>query len=1635
MQAFEKKGKLQLPVKHVLLRFLTAPFVFLVGRLFQNIVRLKSLSAFHFSFLHVLKRFARLKIYALLLLFGGLHSFNVQGQTYCSPSISAACAGSYGIINDFSLSNLSQTATGCSSGYTNYTGSTAINMNAGQAYTFTISTGNVFGSKFGFWIDLNSDGDFADANEFLGNFTFTSSQSPTGSITIPAAAAGNLRLRVIGTYGSSSVWSSAESCGGKTYGEAHDYTANITGGSGGGGGGGGGTSGTGFSDCYVPANWSLQQISGGNGSVNTSGAPSSIVFTGTNGGSGRITRYQITIPTSGTIGFNWSTAAQGGYCCGDASFGYRINSTDYFLTNAAGTGTVSSVAVNAGDVFSFYTSYAWVTSATLVTTISNFTRTCPASCTAPTSQATIGSYTNNVSPGTSLTVNWSRGTPSPGNEVIVVGRLTATANVAPTSGTTYTANAAFGTAGTTTGTGNFVVYKGTGTSVNVTALTAGTSYTFTVYEYNSTGTCYKTPGSSSAVTTWAPPTYCTPVTQTPCTANWDMIDALQIGTGGSVYNGPSTGCTAGGYNNQTAVTINFTQGITYPFNISTVRVNGVYDYLGIWIDLNDDGDFLDASEFLGNYTSTSSTAFSGNFTIAAGAATGNHRMRFRGVYTNGSFSGFTASSTSCESVSYGETQDYTANISAAASCTAPNGTVSFGAFSGVTSSATTTNVTYTNGANTATGYVLLRNTTNSAPTAPASGTAVPTAGSTSFVSGYTVVNTTTTIASPVAFNSSGLSASTIYYYWVVAYQNTNGPCWFRPTTQTSNSQATSATCVAPATPATPTGSQTGVCSGTSYTYNVTAVAGATSYDWTLPPGWTAASTNTATNSITATAGSSGFLSVRANNCGGSSAYSSNLGISVTTSPTISFPEGQTVYTGCRILITANPSSPSFSLSGGIGTSSSGGITYLTGSSVVASSVQATSGGCSSPVYTITVTAGITNRGTLASGDQTICDGQTPSSIAYSSAATGTGITYQWYYKNTNATCPATNDASTGWTIISGAQSNSYSPAQGFVPAGSTYTFACYVGSSLGSCGGWSSGCRKITVNSIPSAPTGSASQSFCSAASPTVAALSATGTAIQWYDAATNGSLLASSAALTNGTSYYASQTVSGCESTNRLAVAVTVTTTPSAPTGSASQSFCSAANPTVASLSATGTTILWYAASSGGSSLATSTALTNSTSYYASQTVSGCESTNRLAVAAVLNANGTWIGGTSSDWGNTANWCGGVPASGANILFSPSAVNNLVLDQNRTVGNVDFNGTSRSIHLGAYDLTTSGIISNYSASSYVKSAGTGKLIATLVDGATFIFPIGNTSYNPLSIKNTTGASDAFSVGLKDAVYLNGSSGTTISTPHVSRTWDISKTNANAGTGVDLIFNWNTGDVSGTLVDPRMNHHTGNGWEIPTTITSSTAGTNTLTVVGYTGTFSPFAIGEGSSPLPVELLSFQANCIDQGVALTWQTASEHSSAYFEVDRSEDSQNWSLLEQVAAAGNSTSLLSYSILDSEKVRKTVYYRLNQVDFDGANKRYNPIYMNCGNIGNVITTYPNPSTDNGFQLLFENSLGERIIGLNILDALGNLVYTKELQLQNGTNTFNVYDFKVETGVYFLQIKEADGVTSLIKHVHFSK
>jgi hypothetical protein len=137
-------------------------------------------------------------------------------------------------------------------------------------------------------------------------------------------------------------------------------------------------------------------------------------------------------------------------------------------------------------------------------------------------------------------------------------------------------------------------------------------------------------------------------------------------------------------------------------------------------------------------------------------------------------------------------------------------------------------------------------------------------------------------------------------------------------------------------------------------------------------------------------------------------------------------------------------------------------------------------------------------------------------------------------------------------------------------------------------------------------------QSICT--SGTIANLTATGTLVKWYAAASGGSALVTSTALT-GTTYYATQTVNTLESARKV-VLITIQTT-AAPTAN-NQTFVGSA--TVANLVATGTAVQWYAATTGGTALATTTALANGTSYYVSQTLNSCESA-RTAVTVTIQA------------------------------------------------------------------------------------------------------------------------------------------------------------------------------------------------------------------------------------------------------------------------------------------------------------------------------------------------------------------------------------------------------------------------------
>ena len=93
------------------------------------------------------------------------------------------------------------------------------------------------------------------------------------------------------------------------------------------------------------------------------------------------------------------------------------------------------------------------------------------------------------------------------------------------------------------------------------------------------------------------------------------------------------------------------------------------------------------------------------------------------------------------------------------------------------------------------------------------------------------------------------------------------------------------------------------------------------------------------------------------------------------------------------------------------------------------------------------------------------------------------------------------------------------------------------------------------------------------------------------------------------------------------------------------------------------------------------------------------------------------------------------------------------------------------------------------------------------------------------------------------------------------------------------------------------------------------------------------------TPLPVELLDFSVNAVDDGVELDWSTASEYNSDYFSVFRSIDAINWTKLAEISAAGYSTSKIDYKYKDPSIYYHWTYYRLKQTDMDGTIESWYP------------------------------------------------------------------------------------------------
>ena len=168
----------------------------------------------------------------------------------------------------------------------------------------------------------------------------------------------------------------------------------------------------------------------------------------------------------------------------------------------------------------------------------------------------------------------------------------------------------------------------------------------------------------------------------------------------------------------------------------------------------------------------------------------------------------------------------------------------------------------------------------------------------------------------------------------------------------------------------------------------------------------------------------------------------------------------------------------------------------------------------------------------------------------------------------------------------------------------------------------------------------------------------------------------------------------------------------------------------------------------------------------------------------------------------------------------------------------------------------------------------------------------------------------------------------------------------------------------------------------------------------------------GNVTLPVQLTNYDVKCNDKGALIKWSTATEQNSDRFEIQRSTNGNDWVTVDNVAAAGNSSSDKNYQYLDI--YGGTAFYRIRQVDVDGRFTYTAIKTTNCKAGQFDVTLYPVPAKDK-LNIVVQSDK-ELKTDLQVLDMTGKIVQRTIIQINKGNNNIVLDINNLPGGQYLL-------------------
>jgi len=473
-------------------------------------------------------------------------------------------------------------------------------------------------------------------------------------------------------------------------------------------------------------------------------------------------------------------------------------------------------------------------------------------------------------------------------------------------------------------------------------------------------------------------------------------------------------------------------------------------------------------------------------------------------------------------------------------------------------------------------------------------------------------------------------------------------------------------------------------------------------------------------------------------------------------------------------------------------------------------------------------------------------------------------------------------------------------------------------------------------------------------------------------------------------------------------------------------------------------------------------TAMGNINIFNANQTYTNTN-TGGITVTTNLGGDGTFINGTNGrlEYAGSGNFTiAGFDASatGNTMVFSGTSDQNLRSTNdtdnnyyniiiNKSSGEVDMLSTVRldsdltltSGNLNALDfdllLTSGSSITGGSTSSYIQLDDVGQIRREFSSNDTFIFPIGTgTDYLPLTLEMTSatyGSGSYIELDLDIIAHPSRDVGNmptgddegTAATDYLSIHYTFTPNNITSPF-YNATYRYATSHVTGTesnMVPALYRLHPAPSVNILDWFSNGTVNpvTNTVSFERADAFGDLYAMDQTLERLPVELVSFYAEAVEQGVHLVWETATEENNAGFLIERGTNPSDFQTISSIPGKGNSLDLEKYLFIDKNPIYGRAYYRLKQIDFNGLFE-YSEIISVFSEPPSQFQVFPNP-VQRGRQItivLPDKPNPGSLNHISLISQTGALSFESEQENTSHSIVLPIPS-QISPGLYYLQLR----------------